>query len=130
MAGRAGRMAMLVGTVLLGLPLPVWAGSTQAALAVGVAVSARCAVSMPGTMAPTELLARAREAVAMRCTKGTLPTGPGSAATPGAVGPQITRSLVLPTGAALSAAPRPLSEISPLAVAEANAPRVVITINF
>ena len=78
MAGRAGRIAMLSGVLLTALAMPAWAGSSQAALSVGVVVPARCAVRMPETVAPADLpVAGVRESVAMRCTKGTLPAGPG-----------------------------------------------------
>jgi hypothetical protein len=129
MLGRAGRIAMLSGALLAAISVPAWAGSTQAALAVGVVVPARCAVRTPGTVASADLPpAGAREAVAMRCTKGALPAGPGGVMAPGAVGPQITRSFLPASSPA--AAPRPLSEISPIAVAETSGPRMVITVNF
>jgi len=91
-------------------------------------VPARCAVRMAGTIVPAELpTAGAREAVAMRCTKGALPSGSGSARARGAIGPQITRTLLPATSVA---APQPLSETSPLAAAETGGPRMVITVNF
>jgi hypothetical protein len=131
MLGRTGRIVMLSGALLAALPVPAWAGSTQAALSVGVVVPARCAVRMPGTVAPADLPAAGpREAVAMRCTKGALPSGPGGVMAPGAVGPQITRSFILPAAGTPVTAPRPLSETSPTAVAETTGPRMVITINF
>jgi len=128
MQGRTWRIAMLSGALLAALAIPAWAGSGQAPLAVSVVVPARCAVRMPGTVAPADLLAAgAREAVAMRCTKGALLSTSGSALAPGAIGPQITRTLLPATSVA---APQPLSEASPLAVAETSGPRMVITVNF
>lgn len=129
MRSRAWRIAMLSGALLASLAMPAWAGSARAPLSVGVVVPARCAVRMPGTVVSADLPAiRAREAVAMRCTKGALPSGSGSALAPGAIGPQISRTL-LPAGASVIM-PRPLSEASPLAVAETSGPRMVITVNF
>lgn len=129
MRGRAWRIAMLSGALLASLAMPAWAGSAQAPLAVGVVVPARCAVRMPGTIVSADLPATgAREAVAMRCTKGALPSGSGSALAAGAIGPQITRSFLPAGGSAI--APRPLSETSPLPVAETSGPRMVITVNF
>ena len=129
MRGRAWRIAMLSGALLASLAMPAWAGSAQAPLAVGVEVPARCAVRMPGTVVSADLPATgAREAVAMRCTKGALPSGSGSALAPGAIGPQITHSFLPAGGRAI--APRPLSEASPLPVAETSGPRMVITVNF
>jgi hypothetical protein len=131
MAGRAERIGVVAGALLLALPVPAWAGSSQAALAVGVVVPARCAVSVPGTMGSVDLSAAgAAETVAMRCTKGTLPTGAGSAAAPGAVGPRVTRTVVLTTSDAAPAAPRPLTETTPLTAAETSSPSMVITVNF
>lgn len=128
MRGRTWRIAMLNGALLAALAMPAWAGSAQAPLAVSVVVPARCAVRMPGTVAPADLpAAGAREAVAMRCTKGVLPASSGSAIAPGAIGPQITRTLLPATSVA---APQPLSETSTLAVAETSGPRMVITVNF
>ena len=129
MRGRAGRIAMLTGALLATLSLPAWAGSSQAPLAVSVVVPARCAVRTPATLAPADLsTAGAHEAVAMRCTKGALPSGQGAAVASGAVGPQISRSF-LPAGSPV-AAPRPLSESASVSGAETNGPRVVITVNF
>jgi hypothetical protein len=86
-----------------------------------VVVPARRAVRMSGTVAPADLpAAGAREAVAMRCTTGALPSTSGSSLAPGAT--------LLP--ATSVAAPQPLSETSPLAVAETSGPRIVITVNF
>jgi len=134
MQGRAGRVAMLSGALLLAaFSAPAWAGSSQAPLSVGVVVPARCAVQMPGTVVAADLpAAGAREAVAMRCTKGALPSGPGRAMAPGAVGPQITRTFLpagLPAGSPVGA-PRPLSEAGPNPGAETTGPRMVITVNF
>jgi hypothetical protein len=131
MVSRAGRIAMLSGALLAALTMPAWAGSSQAALSVGVVVPARCAVRMPETVAPADLPgAGPREAVAMRCTKGALPSGPGGIRTAGAVGPQITRSFVLPATGSPAAVPRPLSETGPIAGPETHGPRMVITVNF
>lgn len=130
MIGRAGRIAMLSGARRTALAMPAWAGSSQAALAVSVVVPARCAVRMPEMVTPADLpAAGTREAVAMRCTKGALPSGPGAVRAPGAVGPQISRSFVLPA-VATRTAPRPLSETAPLGGVEASGPRMVITVNF
>ncbi len=71
MAGRSGRIGLVVAMLGLMLPLPAWAGSAQATLTVGVVVPARCAVRMASSLAASDgMAARAREAVAMRCTKG------------------------------------------------------------
>ncbi|HSB41092.1 MAG TPA: hypothetical protein VLK28_04640 [Methylomirabilota bacterium] len=89
MAGRAGWMAMLLGALLVALPAPVLADSSQAALAVSVVVPARCAVRTPGIQGSIPAVA-GPDTVAMRCTRGVLPTDPGAAAT--AVGPRISSS--------------------------------------
>lgn len=90
MTGRAGRIAMLLGTLLLALPAPVRAdSSSQAALSVSVVVPARCSFRVAGTSGSTPPVGSG-ETVALRCTKGTLPTDPGAAAS--AVGPRISRS--------------------------------------
>jgi hypothetical protein len=130
MVGRAGRIGLVITTMLLlALPLPGWAGSSQAALAVGVIVPARCAVQTPGTLAPSDLAGRgAGESVAMRCTKGILPAGIASSANPGTVGPQITRDLVLISTTPGASAPRPLTEMTVPVVGEAAG--LVITVNF
>jgi hypothetical protein len=129
MAGRAGRVGLLIATLLLALPVPVWAGSSQAALAVSVVVAPRCAVRMPASLVSTEVSAApSRESVAMRCTKGALPSSAASGASATAVGPRITRDVLLT--AATGAAPRPLTETISSSAAEAAAPRVVITVNF
>lgn len=131
MAGRAGRVGLLIATLLLALPLPAWAGSSQAALAVSVVVSPRCAVRMPASLIPNEVSATpSRESVAMRCTKGALPSGAGSGATATTVGPRITRDLVLVAATGPMAAPRPLTETISSSATEVAAPRVVITVNF
>jgi hypothetical protein len=121
--GRIGLAAMLLGLVL---PLPAWAGSAQAALTVAVVVPARCAVRVPGSMGAQDGIAgAARETVAMRCTKGSLPGSTGQAGT-SAVGPRITRDLV--TAAPLqSSTPRPVTEAG---TSEATGPRMVVTVNF
>jgi hypothetical protein len=111
MAGRAGRVGLAITLLGLVLPLPAWAGSAQATLAVAVVVPARCAVR-----------------VAMRCTKGSLPS-PSGPSGPSAVGPRITRDLVT-TATPSTGSPRPLSETGPLAEAEAAGPRLVVTVNF
>jgi hypothetical protein len=129
MVGRAGRIGLVITMLLLALPLPVWAGSSQAALAVGVVVPARCAVQTPGTLAPSGLAGHAAgESVAMRCTKGILPSGIASSANPGTVGPQITRDLVLISTTPGTSAPRPLTEAAVPVVGEATG--LVITVNF
>ena len=103
------------------LLLPAWAGSAQATLTVVVVVPARCAVRVAGSLAATDgVAAGAREAVAMRCTKGSLPSPTGSAG-PSAVGPRITRDLVVTT-ATPESTPRPVSETGAPAGAEAGAP--------
>lgn len=71
----------LLTMLLLALPVPAWAGSSQATLSVAVVVAPRCAVRTG-----------AGEAVSMRCTKGAVPSG--RAAAPTAVGPRITRTLL------------------------------------
>lgn len=82
-------------------------------------------------MGSAELLtAGAREAVAMRCTKGTLSGGAGAAAAAGAVRPRITRNMALSTVGPAPAAPRPLTETGPLSVVEPGAPRIVVAVNF
>jgi len=48
MAGRSGRIGLVVALVGLMLPLPAWAGSARATLTVGVVVPARCAVLVAG----------------------------------------------------------------------------------
>jgi hypothetical protein len=127
MAKRTGRIGL--ATLLLGLllPLPAWAGSAQAALTVAVVVPARCAIQVPGSMAAQAgTLGTNHEGVAMRCTKGTLPTSSRQAG-PSAAGPRITRDLV--TAASLQA-PRPQTEAGATTVTEAIGPRVVVTVNF
>ena len=66
--------------------------------------------------------AGAAETVALRCTKGTLPTGAGSAAASRAVGPRVTSTVGLSTSDAAPTAPRPLTETSGASM--------VITVNF
>jgi hypothetical protein len=75
------------------------------------------------------MIAGTREAVAMRCTKGSLPssTGPSS---PSAVGPRITRDLVTATVAQSKSSPQPLSETGLVGGTEAAGPRLVVTVNF
>jgi hypothetical protein len=129
MNGRIGRAGLLMATLLLALPVSAWAGSTQAGLAVGVVVPARCAVRTPGSVASTEVPASvSRESLGVRCTKGTLPAGTGVSST--SVGPRISRDLLLTAGSAAVAAPRPQSEAGTLVGGEALGPRLVITINF
>jgi hypothetical protein len=129
MAGRAGRVGLAITLLGLVLPLPAWAGSAQATLAVAVVVPARCAVRVAGSLAASDgVMAGTREAVAMRCTKGSLPS-PSGPAGPSAVGPRITRDLVT-TATPSTGSPRPLSETGPLAGTEAAGPRLVVTVNF
>jgi hypothetical protein len=131
MAGRAGRVGLLIATLLLALPLPASAGSSQAALAVSVVVSPRCAVRMPASLIPTEVApGPSRESVAMRCTKGALPSGTGSSTSATTVDPRITRDLVLTAATPAMPAPRPLTEMSSGSAVEVAGPRVVITVNF
>jgi len=131
MAGRAGRVGLQIVTLVLALPLPAWAGSSQTALAVSVVVSPRCAVRTPASLIANEVAAGpSRESVAMRCTKGALPMSAPSGTAASTVGPRITRDLVLTAAAGAPAAPRPLTETTPSSVAEVTAQRVVITVNF
>lgn len=130
MAGRRGRIGLVVALVGLMMPLPAWAGSAQATLTVGVVVPARCAVRVVGSLAAGDgMVAGAREAVAMRCTKGSLPSATGSAG-PSAVGPRITRDLVMSTAIPPAGHPRPLSEAGELIGTETAGPRLVVTVNF
>jgi len=130
MAGRGGRVGLAVTLLGLMLPLPAWAGSAQTTLAVAVVVPARCAVRVAGSLAASDgMVAGSRETVAMRCTKGSLPssTGPSS---PSAVGPRITRDLVMTAPAASKSSPEPLAETGLVAGTEAAGPRLVVTVNF
>lgn len=130
MAGRGGRVGLAVTLLGLMLPLPAWAGSAQTTLAVAVVVPARCAVRVAGSLAASDgMVAGSRETVAMRCTKGSLPssTGPSS---PSAVGPRITRDLVMTAPAASKSSPEPLSETGLVTGTEAAGPRLVVTVNF
>jgi hypothetical protein len=122
MAGRAGRVGLAITLLGLLLPLPAWAGSAQATLAVAVVVPARCAIRVAGSLAASDGV------VAMRCTKGSLPS-PSGPAGPSAVGPRITRDLVT-TATPSTGSPRPLSETGPLAGTETAGPRLVVTVNF
>jgi hypothetical protein len=123
MAGGAGRIGGLIATLLLGQAAVAWAGSSQALLTVGAVVPARCAVRMPGSLKTSEATASlSRETVAMRCTKGTLPSAGASG--PSAVGPRISRDLVLP-----AAAPRPLIETGSPGP-RMTGPRLVVTVDF
>jgi hypothetical protein len=98
-------------TLLLALPVPAWAGSSQATLAVAVVVAPRCAVRTgPG------------DTVAMRCTKGARPAGRDAG--PATIGPRITRT-VLP-----ASAPSPRGESAALTTAEVVGPRLIVTVNF
>jgi hypothetical protein len=127
MRGKVGRIGLLVMTLLAILPLPAWAGSSQAALAVGVVVPARCAVRMPDSLAVADgLSSPSRGTVAMRCTKGALPSTTGASVSPHAAGPRITRDLVLSAGAPIQSAPQPLAETG----MEAMGPRLIFTVNF
>jgi hypothetical protein len=130
MVGRAGRVGLVITLLGLTLPLPAWAGSAQAALTVAVVVPARCAVRITNSLAASDgVMAGSRAAVAMRCTKGSLPsaTGPSS---PSAVGPRITRDLATTTATPSTSGPRPLSEAGQVAGTEAAGPRLVVTVNF
>lgn len=134
MAGRSGRNKLVVGMVIalvgLVMPLPAWAGSAQAALTVGVVVPARCAVRVASSLAAGDgITAGPRETVAMRCTKGTLPS-PTGAAGPSAVDPRITRDLVMTTATPENGTPRPMSQTGVPAGTEAIGPRLVVTVNF
>ena len=125
MPDRAGRVGILVATLLLAPPATVWAGSSQALLGVGAVVPARCAIRTPDSLEMSQLPASpSRGAVAMRCTKGTLPVG--GAARAGAVGPRVSRDLVL-TGT--STAPRPLAETA-RSGSLVTTPRLIVTVNF
>ena len=130
MAGRGGRVGLAITLLGLMLPLPAWAGSAQTTLAVAVVVPARCAVRVAGSLAASDgMVAGSRETVAMRCTKGSLPssTGPSS---PSAVGPRITRDLVMSAPAASKSSAEPLAETGLVAGTEAAGPRLVVTVNF
>ena len=123
--GRIGLAAMLLGLLL---PLPAWAGSAQAALTVAVVVPARCAVRVPGSMAAQAGTAgSAHEAVAMRCTKGSLPTSAGQAGS-NAVGPRITRDLVTTATPVQTLSPQ--TDAGTTTMTEATGPRMVVTVNF
>lgn len=131
----AGRIALLIACLSVALPTAAWAGSAQASLAVGVVVPARCAVrvagALPAAEGPGVIAATGHETVAMQCTKGTLPSsGPVTAATH-AVGPRITRDMVLTSASLPVPAPRPLTEQGPsTSPADAAVPRLIITVNF
>ena len=130
MAGRGARIGLVIALLGLVLPLPAWAGSAQAALTVAVVVPARCAVRVPGSLAAVDgTTSTPRDAVAMRCTKGTLPSAAAPAG-PSAVGPRITRDMVMTTATPSTGTPQPLSETSALAAPEAVGPRLVVTVNF
>jgi hypothetical protein len=120
-----------VGAMLLGcaLPLPAWAGSAQAALTVAVVVPARCAIRVPGSMTAQDGLAGgARETIAMRCTKGSLPGATGQAG--GSVaGPRISRDVVTAAPVPIASASRQ-AEAGATTVTEAAGPRMVVTVNF
>src|SRR5512142_1335573 len=122
-AGRVGPAITLLGVML---PLPAWAGSAQATLTVAVVVPARCAVRVVGLAASGGVVAGSREAVAMRCTKGSLPSATGPSA-PSAVGPRITRDLVMATATPSTSAPRPVSETDQIGGPETAGPRLVVT---
>ena len=127
MPGRAGRVGGLVAMLLLALPAIAWAGSAQARLSIGAVVPARCAVGMPGAVDPGAVAAGlSRETVTMRCTRGTLPSGGRAGAR--AVGPRISRDLILAATPSASA-PRPLAETT-RSGPPASAARLVITVNF
>jgi hypothetical protein len=65
----------------------------------------------------------------MRCTKGSLPSTTGPSA-PSAVGPRITRDLVMATATPSTSAPRPVSETGQIGGPETAGPRLVVTVNF
>lgn len=126
MGGKVGRIGLLGIALAAILPLPARAGSSQAALAVGVVVPARCAVRTPDSLAATDgITSPSRSTVAMRCTKGTVPAATAAGAAPQAAGPRITRDLVLSTPSSVGP-PRALAETG----IEAMGPRLVITVNF
>ena len=124
MRDRAVRSALLVATLLLAPSAIAWAGSAQAPLSVGAIVPAQCVVSTPGSLGSGE----ASGAPSLRCTKGTLPSGSGTPSAT-AVGPQISRDVVLTPAPSPSAAPHPLAESRPVST-EQGAQRLVITVNF
>ena len=126
MRDRAGRSALLVATLLLLAPsAAAWAGSAQAPLSVGAIVPAQCVVSTPGSLGTGD----ASGVVAMRCTKGTLPSS--ASRTPGAtaVGPRISQDVVLTSVPSPGRSPYPLAESNTVRT-EQSATRLVITVNF
>ncbi|MGH7398255.1 MAG: hypothetical protein ACRELW_12040 [Candidatus Rokuibacteriota bacterium] len=130
MASVASRVALLAACFSLALPAAAWAGSTQATLAVGVVVPARCALRVAAAL-PSGDAGGDGQVVVMKCTKGTLP--PGDASSPrraSAVGPRITRDVVLTSAPAAAAAPRPLTDQGPTQAALGVASSLVITVNF
>lgn len=127
MKRRAGWVALLITLLSLVLPVSGWAGSSQATLAVAVVVSARCAVRVPGSMTAAVAPGTAGlESVAMRCTKGALPSTTAGPSNANAVAPKITRDLV---AEAVISTPRPASEAGSPAT-EALGPHLVVTVNF
>jgi len=124
---RAGWVALLITLLSLALPVSAWAGSSQAILAVGAVVSARCAVRVPSSMTTAAVPGMAvLEPVAMRCTKGALPSTAAGVSSSTAVAPKITRDLV---AEAVVSAPYPLSETGALTT-ETPGNHLVITVNF
>jgi len=127
MKHRAGWVALLITLLSLTLPVSAQAGSSQATLAVGAVVSARCAVRVPSSMTAAAVPGMAvLEPVAMRCTKGALPSTAVGASSPTAVAPKITRDLV---AEAVVSTPYPLSETG-AATTETPGNHLVITVNF
>lgn len=129
MQGRAGRIGLLIATLLLALPSVAVAGSSQAPLSIGAVVAARCAVRTPGSLRANDASAPvSRDTVAMRCTKGTLPSAPGASAST-AVGPRVSRDLVLTAASSVASPPRAVTEAGAAGL-EPSGPRLVITVNF
>jgi hypothetical protein len=86
---------------------------------------------MPASLVSTEVSAApSRESVAMRCTKGALPSSAASGASATTVGPRITRDLVLTAATGALASSRPLTETISSSAADVTGPCVVITVNF
>jgi hypothetical protein len=127
----AGRIAFVTTCLSLVLPGLSWAGSAQATLSVGVVVPARCALRVVGALQSAEPSSSTREAVVMKCTKGTLPSG--DRATPsraGAADPRVTQHLVPGASPAIASAPQPLSEQGFAASTDGAGPRLIVTVNF
>lgn len=130
MRGLKGRIALLITFLSLALPATAWAGSAQASLTVGVVVPARCALRVAGALPSGSPGVGAGEAVVMKCTKGTLPSGDRAIASRvGAVDPRITRDIVFTSAPAVASTPRPLTDQGPAASTD-GVPRLVVTVNF